>query len=188
LLPDTNSSPDLTWNTLGLIGLIALNWNQAEERLDHLIWRYIGTPTVGHIITSKLHNMGRIDVLRALVVELEAIPLIVEHIECFMQAFDVLRQNRNKIAHSALSGLTSNGGAIEIERLLKSLKAREYHTLEISNATLDQMLGQIKDLCTYADTIMEIMKKRGGLIQQSLYSWPKPPAWPDRFPLPDKLN
>jgi hypothetical protein len=171
-----------------LVGLAALNWNSVEEMLERLIWYYIGPDDIGHIITAKLHNVSRCEVLTNLVDAREAHADIRARVIHFVKAFDTLRVNRNTLIHSVRFSLNHGEGELSLERLKKSVRTREYDTLNMPVATLERLANQIADLNTFGETLLAIMKARSGLIKQSFYNWPQPPPWPKIFPLPERLS
>lgn len=173
---------------LAEVGRITLSWNSLEETLEALIWHYLGGPEKGHIVTTLLGNASRQDALDALVAQAEAIPKIAEHLKCFSQAFETLRINRNTIVHSISFAITHDGEEFFFERRKKSIQTREYDTQRRPVAALQALAAQITGLREYGNTILAIMKRRAGLIEQPFYDWDKPPAWPERFPIPEKLS
>lgn len=173
---------------LAQIGVVTLNWNSVEEALERLIWYYLGSDEVGHIVTSKLHNQSRCDVLENIADAREAIPEIRERVVHFVKAFDILRLNRNSIVHSVNFNLHRGQETFSIERLKKSIRTREYDSYSLPVETLEGLGEQIEQLEKFGANLLAIMKKRSGLIDQPFFNWPKPPPWPDKFPLPERLN
>jgi hypothetical protein len=170
------------------IGAATLSWNSAEEALERFIWYYLRSDEVGHIVTSKLHNVGRLDVLRNLVDACESVADIRTRIDHFLDAFDILRLNRNVIVHSVSFSLHGGEETFNFERLKKSIRTREYDTYSMPLETLEKLNEQIEQLISFGKTVLLIMQRRTGLIDQPYFDWKKPPPWPDIFPLPEKLS
>lgn len=173
---------------LALVGLTTLNWNSVEETLEQLIWHYLGSDKVGHIVTSKMQNMSRCDVLGAIAEAQEAIPAVAERVNHFIAAFDILRLNRNAIVHSVKFTLDAKENTLWLERLKKSIRSREYDTYSMPAETLERLADQMAELNEFGRTLLEIMQKRAGLVKQPFFDWERPPPWPDKFPLPERLN
>lgn len=183
-----DSPEDMMEAILAEVGRITLSWNELEETLERLIWFYIGTPAKGHIITSLLGNASRKDALNALVAECEARHDIADHLACFAAAFDALRLNRNTVVHAISFDISHGGEDFFFERLKKSVRTREYDTHRRPVKALRTLAGQITNLHEYGEIMLQIMQRRSGLIEQPFFEWPKPPAWPEKFPLPERLN
>ena len=173
---------------LALVGLSTLNWNSVEETLERLLWHYLVSDEVGHIITSKMQNMSRCDVLEALVEAREAIPQVRERALHFIKAFDILRVNRNAIVHSVKFTMDASENTLWFERLRKSIRSREYDTYSMPAETLEKLADQMAELDEFGKTLLKIMQRRAGLVEQPFFEWEKPPPWPDMFPLPEKLS
>lgn len=173
---------------LALVGLSTLNWNSVEETLESLIWFYLGSEKIGHIITSRMQNMSRCDVLTALAAAKEGIPRIQERVTHFVKAFDVLRVNRNAIVHSVKFTLDAENNTLWLEKVRRSIRTREYDTYSMPAEALEKLADQMAELDEFGKTVLEIMRRRSGLIEQPFFDWRSPPPWPEMFALPEKLN
>jgi hypothetical protein len=173
---------------LAEVGLVALNWNDVEEILERLIWYYLGSDEVGHIITSKMHNQSRCNVLTNLADARESLPQIKVRIDHFAAVFDILRLNRNAIIHSVNFNLHHASETVSLERLTKTIRTREYDTYSMPIDALTKLNEQMVQLESFGKNLIAVMRKRSGLIDQPFFDWEKPPPLLEIFPLPEKLN
>lgn len=167
------------------VGRIALYWTYVEYLVEVLIWRYVGDVDIGHILTSKLSNPDRAEVLDILSKHEESDPAGRNRIEHAIKGFKILRVNRNKIIHS-YNFFTQPGSGI---RFSGRKKVRVMEAFDEYLVTVDQLNQLVSGLIAWGDFLQKIINavtdRRGLDPDNEPIEWR---AWPDRPRLPEKLT
>lgn len=165
-----------------LAGEITVLWNLTEWHLERIIWSYTDFEArIGEAITGNLNNVAKVEILQALLAKIEGDENVIGHIKHLMDCYNVCRQNRNTVIH-AIFRKTSDGKAIAV----KANKTKGFHAFRGGRKDLIRVSSEIALVYTYARAIDACVwapyrHHRGILLG-------KPPAWPEKPPLPRKLE
>jgi hypothetical protein len=92
------------------LGMIAMQWNLAERALEDLIWLYLETDkTTARLVTGRLGNQARCDLLKNLIEVKEIEGTIRSEVLHAIECFDTCRVNRNHLIHGAAESIGADG-------------------------------------------------------------------------------
>ena len=162
-------------------GRIVFNFNSMERAIHRLLWLLstrgneddIALPAITH-----LSNVAVVDALTTVLSEFYQDP-IAEHARHLIKLFGILREYRNYYVHG-FNNVDFYGGGF-----LKTTSARGNivdHELRITISDVQKLADCLHEAHEYAALIYccssEFMQNG------SLSHW----SWPEKFPLPDRLN
>jgi hypothetical protein len=164
------------------LGRIALEWSMVEQFFTAIIWELLGDYPSGMAVTGGMGNVSKADV--ALRLSRERIPGedVLGAIEFACKAFNILRENRNKLIHSHSIFRGENGRKPHWRRATG--KGPIGHaSVEADLADLERVIAEICNLGKFTTALVPFLHRR------RRKHWPdkKRPKLPAKFPMPTLL-
>ncbi len=157
------------------IGRIALNHSGLEFQLESLTWIYMGDVDVGHVATSQMTTLQIIEALKTMVEWTEPDDSVAAEIDWCIQAFNVLRVNRNTVIHGFNFKADRDNGKLFIERRTRSVVFDSFEQFEFDSATLMRLIA---DQDSLADHLYHIQFHVDARSVKSLTPNPNAPSNP----------
>ncbi len=163
---------------LYFLGRISVEWNFCEHLFGTLIWHHFEGIKKGLLVTSKMGNQSRADLLLSLVRRFETNQDVLDRIEFATRAFNRLRETRNILIHT--HGIDPHEtGKLEWRRA--SPNAQLGHTGSL--ADLDDLIEVLDNIAQLSQFIIEIT-----CYYFDRQNNKEPQPLPDTFPLPKMLT
>lgn len=157
------------------IGHIALNHSGLEFQLESLTWVYMGDVDIGHVATSQMTTLQILQALATLVEWNEPDDHVAAEIEWCLEAFHVLRVNRNIIVHGFNFKADRDLRKLFIERRTRSVVFDSFEQFEFSPKTFMTMISEQDRL---ADHLYHILLHVDAREVKSITPNPNAPSSP----------
>jgi hypothetical protein len=164
------------------LGRVALEWSMVEQFFTAMIWELLGDYPSGMALTGGMGNASKADVVLRLSRERIRDEHALDAIEFACRAFNILRENRNKLIHSHSIFRGENGGKPHWRRA--SGKNPTGHTsVEADLADLERVIAEICNLGKFTTALVPFLHRR------RKKHWPAKvrPRLPAKFPMPTLL-
>lgn len=154
---------------LTAIGAVSLGWTSAEFDLQYLIWTVLGLEQrIGEIVTNKLGNMTRPELLRNLVRARNYDAEFIAEIDDICAFFDAIRVSRNSLSH-ALAPEGDRSGNLTKRDVPK--KPTGSVSSKVIDADVGNCLDTLEDMQTFRRCVVPT-----ALNVKTALSREKPPA------------
>jgi hypothetical protein len=164
------------------LGRVSLEWNMVEQFFTAMIWELLGDYPAGMAVTGGMGNVSKADVVLRLSRERIRDEDTLEAVEFACKAFNVLRENRNKLIHSHSIFRSENGGKPHWRRATG--KGPTGHvSVEADLADLEKVIAEICNLGKFTTALVPFLHRR------RRKHWPDKtrPRLPAKFPMPSPL-
>lgn len=170
------------------VGLLTAYWNKAEGELDDLLACFIGDEKVAHILAGNQPIATRTAYLKRIVEQCHPGAKWHEVMTTTLDAFDVLRQNRNTIIHGTATRLDSVTGAVAVRAATKNPAKKSYRIVAMNK---DEVVKQLDLVIRMGNQLAGIRARlyRGGpgAKLSDLFRFGANPTLPGKFPQVEQL-
>lgn len=171
---ETEEAFQLVYN----LGRVALEWSMVEQFFTAMIWELLGDYPSGMALTGGMGNVSKADVVLRPSRERIRGQDVLEAIEFACKAFNILRENRNKLIHSHSIFRAEDGGKPHWRRATG--KGPTGHiSVEADLADLEKVIADICDLGKFTVALVPFLHRR------RRRRWPDKtrPELPTKFPM-----
>jgi hypothetical protein len=169
------------------LGVITTNWNTLERVLFQLFFCFLEAPRDSAKTTfHALGNVGRSEVLLTLARRGEYRLDVVEHVQHFVKAFDICRENRNWLLHAHATSETSDSVLVMEKQSRKD--AFSSRTLMFPVEQLRSVADEIHATLEFGGKIYIHLESSRPEIMELAPEGHHPRPLPEKISLPRKLD
>lgn len=178
-----------TEETFLYLGLHTAYWNKVEEAVDKLLICAIGDTAKAHILTQGANAKTRAGYLTTIYKECCANEPWKDVALAALAAFNVLRKNRNVMAHGLAIALSDADGAVDLKVRTLNTSKRLHKRVKIDLERVIQEVDLLIGLRKHLDRLrLHIYHLEAAFIDVQVVLSGERPALPDKFPLPALLQ
>jgi hypothetical protein len=174
---------------LHAIGVTTAIWNVLEDNVSDSMMHVGGIHPKSPLVPllDRAGNVSKADLLVRFAVQQRWEPAGIEALEHFTRGFNICRENRNIVMHSRYARDESG-----LLRMLKRSSKGNPLTFSSDVEVIRQVASDMADYQDYLTAVMDVSWRRsdiGQVVFKTRQKKPSPlPAWPERPPLPRKLD
>ena len=189
---NSSSTPPYTEDTpehhqlLGLLGLICVRWNMADEILKSLLEELLDGNKQIRIVSAHMNNLTLRDAVRT-ISPYRVSPDTDDAIQHYIEFVDIMREYRNYVVHGCLmfGRDDKDPGFIILQHSAR--KDFVQHSEVVTADYLRKMVARLDVLISYGSKLMQFMSPDMRSFLKKFGEVERPPL-PDKPPLPDRLK